>query len=232
MTSAARQLPQAPQPAPPWERQPWDTPKEWAAFTVYRDLGQERSLVRTAEALGRTRQLIADWSSRYNWVQRAGAWDAEQDRLRLVAQQREVVAMAQRHARSAMAAQNAAMVPVTALLERLRSSTPVEMFEGTDEEGNPLVTNRALLNVALEAIRTLPASQAAERLARGEPTEIVQQQGVTGLVVAGPVGVERLRAVLDALEQAGIPIGPEPVVDDPDAPVLELEVAPQPEYGP
>lgn len=201
------------------------------AFTTYRDLGPDRSLTRTAEALGRNRQTIADWSRHYGWVARAIAYDAEQDRLKLMAQQRAAVAMAERHARQAQAAQNAAMVPVTALLTRLQSIGAQNIYEAKvrDDDGEEtddlVVSHRALTELALEAIRTLPPSMGAERLARGEPTEIVQQQGVTGLVVAGPVGVERLEAVLGALAEAGVRIGVPAAHDDPDA----LEVAEVPE---
>lgn len=185
--------------------------------------------MRTAEVLGRNRQTIADWSRHYGWVARANAYDAEQDRLKLVAQQRAVIAMAERHARQAQAAQNAAMVPVTALLTRLQSIGAQSLYERKvrDDDGEEtddlVVTHEALTQLALEAIRTLPTSMGAERLARGEPTEIVQQQGIAGLVVAGPVGVERLEAVLGALAEAGVRIGVPAAIDDPDAPA-EVEV--------
>ena len=195
---------------PPWERQSSDTPKSWAAFGVYRDLGPSRTLAAAAAELNRSVALLADWSRAYSWVARAAAWDGEQDRLRTVAMQREVIAMAQRHARQAQRAQDAGMVPIDALMEKITEAGGLENVKN--------LRIPELIKLSQDAIRSLPASMQAERLARGEPTEIVQQQGITGMLVAGPVGVERLELVLSALQQAGVKIGV-PVPDDDPGPV-------------
>lgn len=211
----------SPTPPPaPWERQPFDTPKSWAAFTVYRDLGPGRSLVRTAASLERNPAVVRDWSRHNRWVERVAAWDAEQDRLRRLALLEETQKMAERHARQAVAAQNAAMIPVSAILTRLQGQEASEMLGG--------VRAADLLSLALEALRTLPASQGAERLARGEPTEIIQSSGIQAHLVGSPEDFDHLQEVLAALAQAGVRIGtgpeddvgaaealPEPAAEDP-----------------
>ena len=65
----------------PWERQPNEGPKPYEAFTIYRDLGKERTLPKVAEKLGKSLGLTSRWSSAYNWVERVAAWDDEADRL-------------------------------------------------------------------------------------------------------------------------------------------------------
>jgi len=73
----------------PWERQERETPKSFAAFCVYRDMNpQERSLPNTAIAVGKSRSLMDAWSQKYGWVERAAAWDDEQDRLKREADQK------------------------------------------------------------------------------------------------------------------------------------------------
>jgi hypothetical protein len=64
-------------PPPPWERQPKDTDASWAAFVVYRDMGRERSITKTAAAMDRpgSKSLMEGWSSRGQWVRRASAFD-------------------------------------------------------------------------------------------------------------------------------------------------------------
>lgn len=83
----------------PWERQEKESDPAWEAFTVYRDMGAERSLAKTGQHLGKSTVLMEGWSVKHGWVRRAAAWDMEQDRLwreSLVAERRK---MAERQAR-------------------------------------------------------------------------------------------------------------------------------------
>ncbi len=73
----------------PWERQERETPKSFAAFCVYRDMGpQERTLTKTADVVGKSTSLMDTWSQKYGWVDRAAAWDDEQDRIKREADQK------------------------------------------------------------------------------------------------------------------------------------------------
>lgn len=60
----------------PWDRQPGETSKAYAAFCVYRDLGSERSTRKTAEHLSKSEALIHGWSARWGWPERSRAWDS------------------------------------------------------------------------------------------------------------------------------------------------------------
>lgn len=72
----------------PWHRQPHETTKAFAAFVVYRDLGVERSIDKAYASKRATQQqpnskstshresrYWAEWSTKYNWVERATAYD-------------------------------------------------------------------------------------------------------------------------------------------------------------
>lgn len=62
----------------PWHRLPDETPKAFAAFMVYLELGQKRSLRKVGEASGKSQgydRVLARWSSHYGWVERAAAYD-------------------------------------------------------------------------------------------------------------------------------------------------------------
>jgi hypothetical protein len=63
-------------PLHPWNRQPGETSKAYEAFSLYRDLGSERSTRRVSEQLAKSETLIKRWSGKYDWVARAGAWDS------------------------------------------------------------------------------------------------------------------------------------------------------------
>ncbi len=57
--------------APPsFPRQPGETPRAFAAFLAYFQLGQTRSLSAVADALGETPGTVRNWSSKFRWPQR------------------------------------------------------------------------------------------------------------------------------------------------------------------
>ena len=60
----------------PWDQQPGETAKNFAAFTAYLALGPTRTLAQTAEATSRTRDQLAHWSQRWRWRPRAAAYHA------------------------------------------------------------------------------------------------------------------------------------------------------------
>ena len=60
----------------PWRRQEIDTPASWNAFKHYAMCGPERTLDRTAHAIGhKNNRTCKDWSSKKQWVVRADAYD-------------------------------------------------------------------------------------------------------------------------------------------------------------
>lgn len=87
----------------PWERQPEETSRAFEAFTVYRDMGAERSINKTCQKLNKNRTTIADWSTKYNWVKRCEEWDKEQDRIARQEQLKAIKSMRNRHAGMAKA---------------------------------------------------------------------------------------------------------------------------------
>lgn len=69
----------------PWHRQPGETDKAYHAFVTYRNLEPPlRSHARVVSELGKSRALISRWSAEWDWVERAAAWDEEQE-IRLLA---------------------------------------------------------------------------------------------------------------------------------------------------
>jgi len=147
----------------PWERQPGESARAYAAFCAYRDLPpRERSILRAAELLGYVRAprgqrrpnvpgRIVAWSQRWRWAERALAWDEEQDRLARAAETEAIKAMRDRHAREAMALQQKA-------LERLRAMDPSELSPS-------------------DVLRYFVEAAKLERLARGEPEMITEHRG-------------------------------------------------------
>lgn len=64
----------------PWERQEGESVKAFEAFTVYLEMGDERSIRDVAQRLAKSRTLIGRWSVTYQWVERVSAFDADVQR--------------------------------------------------------------------------------------------------------------------------------------------------------
>jgi hypothetical protein len=57
----------------PFEQQPRESSKAFAAFQVYLRMGPQRSLVAVGQQLGKSRVVIERWSSKFDWVSRVQA---------------------------------------------------------------------------------------------------------------------------------------------------------------
>jgi len=74
-------MPQATPPPPPWERgqghdgRP-ERPATYARFRAWLELGPNRNLATYAAVLGVSKQSLHETAARFNWRQRAAAWDA------------------------------------------------------------------------------------------------------------------------------------------------------------
>lgn len=59
----------------PWKRLDGESSKAFIAFDLYCQLGPDRSLAVVGQRLGKSTTLMAKWSSRHDWAERAAAWD-------------------------------------------------------------------------------------------------------------------------------------------------------------
>lgn len=82
----------------PWERREDESTKAFEAFCKYRDMGIQRSVRKVARELSKSETLMARWSTTYDWVDRAAAWDSEQDRIARQQQLEDIKKMRKRHA--------------------------------------------------------------------------------------------------------------------------------------
>lgn len=67
----------------PYDRQPNETDKSWAAFCVYRDMGRDRTLEKVDQNKTQTRQkrslsYLKEWSVKHSWVKRCSAFDDDE----------------------------------------------------------------------------------------------------------------------------------------------------------
>lgn len=84
-----------------WAQQPGETPRDYGLFCMYRDFGRIRSVPQVAEMSPLTFPSVARIARLRRWVERAGRWDAEQDRIYAIRIQEKREEMAERHLKAA-----------------------------------------------------------------------------------------------------------------------------------
>jgi hypothetical protein len=120
-----------------WERQHTESTKAFAAFTLYRDMGLDRSLMKVAEQLGKSGTLMSRWSSQWEWVRRTAEYEDHVERQKRIRAERSLGDAKERHARIAQQLQSklverlisldAADIPIPVLAQMLRVATDVEL---------------------------------------------------------------------------------------------------------
>jgi hypothetical protein len=98
-----------------WDQQPGELPRNYGMFLMYRDMGRIRTVAQFATMSPLTYAAVAR-ISRYNkWAERAGRWDAEQDRLSAIRLLDAREEMARRHAKIAKAMYEKALTRLESL---------------------------------------------------------------------------------------------------------------------
>jgi hypothetical protein len=145
----------------PWDRQPGETSRSYELFSIYRNLGPQRSLPKAKASSETTPSLsrLKQHCKKHNWVERCRAYDdyremqerVEEDKRR----EKERREMADRHAKIAVLGQNIVVKGVEKLL--------ADMEQGKRDPS------------ASDLSRLLDVAVKVERLSRGVPTEISQR---------------------------------------------------------
>ncbi|MEW6572879.1 MAG: hypothetical protein AB1374_04530 [Bacillota bacterium] len=166
-------------------RQPGESAQAFQAFALYRDMGPARSIREVARRLGKSKTQIDRWSVRWDWVERAAAWDEEIDRQIRFKQLEEIKKMRERHT-------EAAMLLLEKAMKRLEATAPQDL---SVQEARLFVTEGTKL----------------ERLSRGEPDTIVEERrrlskehdDAFDQLLINPRFLEALQRALGEVEKGG-----------------------------
>ena len=163
----------------PWERQPGETSKAYAAFCRYRKLPPERRSLALVASKGRKRgktgekpkTSIEELSAQHDWVARAAAYDDHLDSMVRAKLEKQRLDMAERQADVARAMLDKAR-------ERI-ASIPITLLGPQD------------------VARWVDVATKTERLALGEPTDNVREEvhGSIDLGVVEQYSAEELREI-------------------------------------
>lgn len=151
----------------PWDRLPRESSKAFEAFVFYRSTPAATRSIRACveryypagiNVKSRCR-LWERWSSKYRWQERVRAWESEQDRASRAAELVALAQMREKHIRESTTLQGAGL----AALQKY-----AEEFQTTG--GKRRMTIRQAVLCILEGAKL-------ERLTRGEPGEIIREDG-------------------------------------------------------
>ncbi len=99
----------------PWERQQGESEKAFEAFTVYRDLGNARTISAVSEKLSKSRQLLSRWKAKWKWEERVRAYDNDLVNQAKAKAEKDIKDMTGRHIKIAMQLQAKALEALTSL---------------------------------------------------------------------------------------------------------------------
>jgi hypothetical protein len=133
-----------------WERQFGESVKAYQAFAIFRDLGADRSCQEVARRLSKSGTQIYKWSSKWNWYNRARAFDLEQERQNRELWHKERIEMDERQAKISLMLQDKVVKRLINMTEAEIAKTPLAMM-----------------------IKAFEIAVKIERLARGVATEHV-----------------------------------------------------------
>jgi len=154
----------------PWTRQPDETDLAWSRFNWYRDQGPGRRRADFLQHFSLSVPTLDALMRKYNWTQRLVAFDQYEDRLYRLQREMAIREMAERHGTQTIEAIESLSVPFKAIAQRMQDDPDLvsDLSKRDFKE---------LMRMAASAGRILPSLMSAERLARGMPTEVVEQTG-------------------------------------------------------
>jgi hypothetical protein len=172
----------------PWERQYNESRQAFQAFATYRDQGPTRSLSRVSQELHKDRVLLGRWSRKWRWVERAQAWDDEQDRVHRESMAEAIREMNREHALVGRAMVVKASKAIEAGAKPGKAEIPRWVAEGVK-------TQRLALGVPDQIVQEL-----------ADPEELDQRERLNR--EQGMLFVQALRGILIELGVADLPQTP------------------------
>ena len=181
----------------PWEKQPGENDRDFDLFEKFIDRPPtERNLREVAVIASLSHQRLSQIARQRDWTQRATAYDKHLDAIYRRELDDQIREMAGRHAATAAEALKALAVSFQPIIDRMNEN-PEEFV--AELGAQPI---KQLFSSAIRSAQVLPNLMNAERLARGQPTEITQHTEDVNIMVAPDP--DRIAEVLDVLESAGV----------------------------
>lgn len=123
----------------PWERQPGESAPAYAAAWEYFQMGSERSLATVARKFNKSKTLLARWSTRWRWTERAEAYDRHLYRLELQAQNKAIAAEVEMWEKRRSEQREREWSAAEALVSRAYQMMQHPLTTTTEDEGRTII---------------------------------------------------------------------------------------------
>lgn len=122
-----------------WERQPGESLRAYEAARVYFELGPSRSLAAVAQKCKKSVSLVARWSSRWSWRERAAGYDQHMAMVEMNARRQALAQEAEEWARRQTELRDQEWEASRALLERAREMLAFPLTTVVENDGATIV---------------------------------------------------------------------------------------------
>lgn len=122
-----------------WERQPGESLRAYEAARAYFELGPSRSLAAVAQKCKKSVSLLARWSSRWRWSERAAGYDQHMAMVEMDARRRALAQEAEEWARRQAELRHEEWEVSRALLDRAREMLAFPLTVVTENDGMTIV---------------------------------------------------------------------------------------------
>ena len=143
-----------------WDRMDRETSRAFATFLVYRDLGGDRTIQKAADSVQKSGAVLRRWAVRFNWRNRALAFDEHNDMIL----QRERVKMRVRFQERALKIANKLEDKVERAVDELQLMEKVEGKDAVKVTASPGELAR-LLELSLEIQQKILGDGKKDRVA-------------------------------------------------------------------
>ena len=183
-----------------WHRLPTESSKAYEAAKTYFEMGVERSLEGVGKKLGKTRQALDGWSTKFNWVERAQAYDDHQDAIRRNALEKAEQKEAEKWAERRLALREQEWELAEKLTDRLQQMLAFPVYQRITSEDGKTIFEPAKWTFR-DASRLAEVTAKLFRNAAGLPVETSRQEltGADGNAIEITDARERLLSKLDSL---------------------------------
>ena len=181
----------------PFEQQPGESAKAFAAFKLYRDMGAERSFRKAAQRLHKSVTVLVRWAKKFGWPARLVAWATHLQELEREAMDQAARNDAMKWAKRELEFREQRFAVGQALIKKANDMLAFPLAKQTSRDGKTIV-EPAEWTLA-QAARMTEVGEKLVAMAVGAPTDR------TAVEVSGPEGDPiQLESVAVALDDANI----------------------------